>query len=442
MQQVLDGLLTEFRGASAWLDVLAVLAVLGLAYGAARAIKRRFLSADSDTPFMGQTEVSGVLFPALAWFLLVMLKHLIYSEKELPFHHLMTELFGCLALLRLILMVQVMVFSRLSIPARAQRMLTTGAWLVSLLWAFGVIPTLLAALDRVTFKMGHTVLNLGGFLEDVFSSVVVMTFAFGAARFLQSCVIDRYVADLSIRRIFVNLSGFACIAVGVLACLSIFGVDITTLSVLGGGLGVGVGLGLQKLAANYVSGYVILLEGAIQIGDTVKVDGVEGQVADIKTRYTLINLVNGKEFLVPNESLISQRVENLTKYDQKFPLSTTVVVPQDAEIGPICDLLNQAALSQERVLQTPAPVTYLSGFQGTGLLMTLNFWIADPVKGKDNVLSAVNLEILQRLRAAKIALPEQKYKVVLEGGVPAAPTRPVKTSVKPPLTPDPNAALF
>ena len=93
-------------------------------------------------------------------------------------------------------------------------------------------------------------------------------------------------------------------------------------------------------------------------------------------------------------------------------------------------------------MQTPAPVTYLSGFQGTGLLMTLNFWIADPVKGKDNVLSAVNLEILQRLRAAKIALPEQKYKVVLEGGVPAAPTRPVKTSVKPPLTPDPNAALF
>jgi len=452
MWSLLDSLVTEFRSAYAWLDLLAVLVVVGLAYGLARWIEKRFLSPKSDTPFVGQSEVSGVLFPATSWFLLVLLKHLFYAEHELPIQHVMTELFGCLALLRVILIAQVLVFKRSSFTPRGQRILTALLWVVSIFWAFGVIPFIQAALDRVTFKMGRTTLNLGAVLEDLFSSMVVMTFALGFARFLEYQVINRYVKDLSIRRICVNLSSTACLGTGVIACLSIFGVDISTLAVLGGGLGVGVGLGMQKLAANYVSGFVILLEGSVHIGDTVKVDGVEGRVADIKTRYTLINLVNGKEYLVPNESLISQKVENLTKFDQNYPLTTSVVVPQGVDVASLCELLKQAALSQERVLHAPDPVTYLSGFQAGGLQMTLNFWIADPANGKDNVVSAVNFEILSRLRAAGIVLPEPQYKVVLAGGVPpgrstaasakTSGTNALKTPVKTTPASDPNTTLF
>jgi small-conductance mechanosensitive channel len=443
MQGLMERLFTEFHSAEAWVDLMAVLLVLLLAYGAARWLQKRYLSPESDTPFVGQSEISGVLFPVLAWFLLILLSHLANFERDMPLHRLMTELFGSLALLRLMLMVQVMVFNRTPVSFYGQKLLTAGAWLLALMWSFGLIPTLLVALDKVAFKMGHTTLNLGNLLEAVFSCLVVMTFALGAARFIEARVINRFVLDLSVRRICANLSGTACVAVGVLICLSIFGVDVTTLSVLGGGLGVGVGLGLQKLASNYVSGFVILLEGAIQIGDTVKVDGVEGRVVDIKTRYTLIDLPNGKEFLVPNESLVSQRVENLTQYDQNFALTTSVVVPQDVDVDQVCALMCQAALSQERVLRTPEPVTFLSGFEARGLQMTLNFWIADPAKGKDNILSAVNFEILNRLRQARITLPAPQYKVVMEGGAePAVPSRAVKASAKTPASPPTNPPLF
>jgi small-conductance mechanosensitive channel len=166
-------------------------------------------------------------------------------------------------------------------------------------------------------------------------------------------------------------------------------------------------------------------------------------VVDIKTRYTLIDLPNGKEFLVPNESLVSQRVENLTQYDQNFALTTSVVVPQDVDVDQVCALMCQAALSQERVLRTPEPVTFLSGFEARGLQMTLNFWIADPAKGKDNILSAVNFEILNRLRQARITLPAPQYKVVMEGGAaPAVPSRAVKASAKTPASPTANPPLF
>ena len=153
-----------------------------------------------------------------------------YAEHELPIQHVMTELFGCLALLRVILIAQVLVFKRSSFTPRGQRILTALLWVVSIFWAFGVIPFIQAALDRVTFKMGRTTLNLGALLEDLFSSMVVMTFALGFARFLEYQVINRYVKDLSIRRICVNLSSTACLGTGVIACLSIFGVDISTLA--------------------------------------------------------------------------------------------------------------------------------------------------------------------------------------------------------------------
>jgi len=127
-------------------------------------------------------------------------------------------------------------------------------------------------------------------------------------------------------------------------------------------------------------------------------------------------------------------------------------VPQGVDVASLCELLKQAALSQERVLHAPEPVTYLSGFQAGGLQMTLNFWIADPANGKDNVVSAVNFEILSRLRAAGIVLPEPQYKVVLAGGVPpgrstaasakTSGTNALKTPVKTTPASDPNTTLF
>ena len=183
------------------------------------------------------------------------------------------------------------------------------------------------------------------------------------------------------------------------------GVDLTALSVLGGALGVGLGFGLQKLAANYVSGFVILLERSIRIGDNVKVDNFEGRITDIKTRYTLIRAGNGREAIVPNESLITSRVENLSLADLKFNITTNIVVGYDSDVELVMRLLVEAASSQERALKEPGPSVNLTNFGPDGLEFTLNYWMIDPENGQANLRSLINLRILAALRKHGIDIP-------------------------------------
>jgi small-conductance mechanosensitive channel len=190
-----------------------------------------------------------------------------------------------------------------------------------------------------------------------------------------------------------------------LFALSAVGVDLTALSVLGGALGVGLGFGLQKLAANYVSGFVILFERSLRIGDTVRVDNFEGTVMDIKTRYTLIRALNGRESIVPNEKLITERIENLSLADPRVLLSTDVAVGYDSDVDAVQKILVDAALVCERVLADPPPSARLARLGADGLEFTLLFWIADPANGQLNVRSDVNLRILRGLRAAGIEIP-------------------------------------
>jgi small-conductance mechanosensitive channel len=207
---------------------------------------------------------------------------------------------------------------------------------------------------------------------------------------------------------------------GLLFALSAVGVDLTALSVLGGALGVGLGFGLQKLAANYVSGFVILIERSLRIGDHVKVDGFEGQVKDIKTRYTLIRAANGRESVVPNELLITQRVENLSLQDSNVLLTSTVTVGYEADPIEVQSLMIQAALSCPRILSQPAPHALLLNLAADGMEFQVGYWINDPDHGLNNARSTVNIALLQALRQAgvEIPFPQREVRIRQEPGAP------------------------
>jgi small-conductance mechanosensitive channel len=228
-------------------------------------------------------------------------------------------------------------------------------------------------------------------------------------------VLRETVQDLSLRKIASNAIRSILLLVGLLFALSAVGVDLTALSVLGGALGVGLGFGLQKLAANYVSGFVILFERSLRIGDTVRVDNFEGVVADIKTRYTLIRSLSGRESIVPNEKLITERIENLSLADPRILLSTDVAVGYDSDVDLVQRILTEAARTSDRVIADPAPAARLVKFGADGLEFTLQFWIADPQNGQMNVRSDVNLKILKSLRAAGIEIPFPQRVVHMAG---------------------------
>jgi small-conductance mechanosensitive channel len=242
-------------------------------------------------------------------------------------------------------------------------------------------------------------------IEGTISSGVVLVLALWIAATIERRILQQSVKDLSMRKVAANVIRALLLFIGLLFALSAVGVDLTALSVLGGAVGVGLGFGLQKLAANYVSGFVILIERSLRIGDMVKVDGFEGLVTDIKTRFTLIRAVDGRESIVPNELIVTQRVENLSLADPRVLLTLGVTVAYDSEVSKVQEILCAAAAASPRVLKEPPPAAFLANFGPDGLEFTLAVWITDPGAGQLNLKSQINIRILDGLRQAGIEIP-------------------------------------
>jgi small-conductance mechanosensitive channel len=314
-------------------------------------------------------------------------------------------IFTSLAAIRLFVRVLGASFPQSSAVKLIESLVSWLAWGGAVLWITGLLPAVLTELDSISFVFGKSRISVRTLLEGVLSSGVMLVVVLWVSATIERRILRETLGDLSMRKVAANAIRAALLLLGLLFALSAVGVDLTALSVLGGALGVGLGFGLQKLAANYVSGFVILLERSLRIGDMVRVDNFEGVVTDIKTRYTLIRALNGRESVVPNELIITQRVENLSTADPKVQLSINVTVAYDSDVEQVRRILDEAALANGRVLKDPAPATHLAAFGSDGLEFTLSVWISDPENGQLALRSEINLAILQGLRAARIEIP-------------------------------------
>jgi len=265
---------------------------------------------------------------------------------------------------------------------------------------------LLAEMDDLKWKIGGSTISLRTMIEGALTAGAVLIVALWISSAIEARLLRSAVgSQLSLRKAISNATRALLMFVGFMMAMTAVGIDLTALSVLGGAIGVGIGFGLQKLAANYVSGFVILAERSMRIGDNVRVDNFEGRITDITARYTLIRSAAGRESIVPNEILITNRVENLSLADPRVWLSTVVSVAYDSDVDLVRQLLIDAAAAQPRVLKDPGPSAALSAFGADGLEFTVGFWIADPENGQLNIRSEINLAILKSLREHRIEIP-------------------------------------
>jgi small-conductance mechanosensitive channel len=322
-----------------------------------------------------------------------------------PLLRIAAPVFLSLAGIRLLARVFTLVFPRSTLARATERVFSWLAWIAVVLWILGLLGPVMAEMEAIRFTIGKTQVSLLGIVQGVLSSGLLLVVALWISATLERKVLPDAVSDLSLRKAAGNAVRAGLLLIGFLFALSAAGVDLTALSVLGGAVGVGIGFGLQKLAANYVSGFVILAERSLRIGDTVRVDGFEGIVADIKTRYTLIRAGDGRASIVPNEKLITERVENLSLADPRMLLTSDVSVGYDSDPQHVQQLLTEAALGTQRVLADPEPSARLVAFGADGLEFRLLYWIDDPQNGQLNVRSDVNLRVLRALRQAGIDIP-------------------------------------
>lgn len=375
---------------------------LGLAFGICWLIGRR---QPPDSVWFGRAIVDGLLFPLLALVFTYSAMLVLALGQPVVLLRVAVPVLVSLAGIRFLARVLTVVFPASNLARVVERLFSWLAWIAAVLWIVGLLPAVMAEMDAIHFAFGKSKISLLSVVEGVLSAGVVLVLALWISAAVERRVLRETVDDLSLRKVAANAIRAMLLLVGLLFALSAVGVDLTALSVLGGALGVGLGFGLQKLASNYVSGFVILFERSVRIGDTVRVDGFEGEVVDIKTRYTLIRSTSGRESIVPNEKLITERIENLSLADPRILLTTDVTVGYDSDVELVQKILADAAVMSGRVIADPAPAARLARFGADGLEFSLLFWIADPANGQLNVRSEINLRILQGLRAAGIEIP-------------------------------------
>ena len=222
--------------------------------------------------------------------------------------------------------------------------------------------------------------------------------------------------DANLRIVGVRVAKAVLTVVAILASLALVGIDMTALSVFTGALGVGLGFGLQKIASNYVSGFIILLDRSIRIGNIVQVGSDAGEVTQITTRYTVLRHPGGTEFIVPNETLIGTTVQNQTYSNSRIRLATSVGVAYDSDLELAGQLMVDAAKAHPRVLAEPAPRFFLTQFADSAINLELGFWIDDPEEGKGNIVSDVNFAIWRAFKENGISIPFPQREVRLLNG--------------------------
>jgi small-conductance mechanosensitive channel len=399
----LGALIDSLTHPSALIELAVLAACLGVAYLIVRAL--RGSTHRPTSVWFGERIVDGVLFPVLALALALLARWLLAKTQAVAVLQIAVPILASLLIIRVAVRVLRVAFPQSQLVRVIERTISWLVWIALVLWITGLLPLVLAEMESIHWKLGGADVSLRSLLEAALSAVVVLVGALWISAAIETRLLAGANGNLSLRKIAANAVRALLLLVGLLLALSAAGIPIGALGVLGGAVGVGIGLGLQKLAANYVSGFVILAERSLRIGDTVKVDGFEGRISDIHTRYTVIRALNGRESIVPNEMLITQRVENSSLADPKVALNTTVQVAYGSDLETLLPRLAEAVAGVPRVIADPAPAVQLTGFGADGLDLQVGFWIRDPENGQGNVRSDVNLAILRTLAQAGVEIP-------------------------------------
>ena len=361
--------------------------------------------------------------PFFAWILLMIGERVMQAYHQ---PHRIVRIFSILAISYVGINLGLYTLRRVFKPSPgmllAERWFGILAWLLVALHVTGLLPDVIAALSGpdATFTFGKNVeLNVWQVLSAMFWIVVTLVAALGVGSIFEARLMRADSIDGSIRIVLARLGNAVLVVIAVLIAMRLVNIDITVLSVFGGALGVGLGLGLQRIASNYVSGFIILLDRSLRIGDVITVDKYTGSVTQIRTRCTVVRAANGVEALVPNELLLNQAVQNFSFGDKNGSAATRISVAYDSDVDRAMQLMLQAAQAQPRVLATPAATVILKDFGTDGIELEATYWVPDPEAGTDGLRSDVNRAIWTAFKEAGIKVPVPQREVRIHAVDPA-----------------------
>ena len=390
-----------------------LLVCLALAWWLARVLQWRAPDDSTEALKRGAAAFRRVVFPLLAMLLLFAGRAVLRNWHGINLLSVAISLFAAMAGIRFAVYVLRLGFSQSSWLEAFERTIATAVWAALAMHLTGVLPEIVNWLSEVELTAGKHKLSLWTLFSAVFWVGTTLLLALWAGTTLEARLMRAEGLHSSLRVVLARLGKAVLLVAAVLVVLPLIGVDLTVLSVFGGALGVGVGLGLQKIASNYLSGFIILLDRSIRLGDMVTVDGHYGEVRKITTRYMVVRTLTGVEAIIPNDTLVTTTVQNHSYSDRKVRLVVRVQVGYRTDMAEALRILVDVARAHPRALKEPEPAAQVLNLADSGVDLELGFWIDDPERGSQNVRSDVSLALLAEFRARGIEIPYPQREVRL-----------------------------
>ena len=415
---LLRNLITNAQETIVLWQIAVLLASLGLAWLLQRQLGKRMDSrvkagATLDVLNISARSMSRLMFPLFALVLLIAGKWTLSHWYTTHLLNIAIPLLFALALIRVIVYALRRVFSSQEWLHPWERFIGWAVWIGLALYITGLLPEILALLDDISFHVGKHRLSVLLIMQGVLAFTASMLLALWLASSLETRIMEATALDINQRVILSKISRTVLILVGVLIVLPMVGVDITLLSVFGGALGVGLGLGLQKIASNYISGFIILLDRSLHIGDVVSVDNRKGEVTSLTTRYVVLKSDDGTESLIPNDTFITSAVVSQTYSNRQIRLILPFRVSYTSNVELALSIMLDAAQKRPQVLADPEPVVHLKEFVDSGINLELIIWVEDPEGGVLRLRSNLNLEIWAEFQKNGIEIPFPQCEVRL-----------------------------
>lgn len=360
---------------------------------------------------LGIGTVNRLLFPLSTLTIVLLAKWILGHWQHTSVLHLASNLLLAMAAVRLAVYAVRYMLAPGSLLKTLENTTAMLIWLVLALHLSGLLPDILNSLETIEFNIGKNPVNLLIILQGLLTILVTIFAAMWLSRFAENKLMHIDHLNANTRVMLTKVLRIFLLFIAVLVALSAVGLDLTLLSVFGGALGVGLGFGLQRIASNYVSGFILLMDKSIQIGDVVTIDVHYGVIRDLRTRYLVLQKLDGTEVIIPNETLITNPVINHSFLDRNTRVLLPIQVGYQGDLDLTLKLLLKAAELHPRVLVTPEPNALVKGFADSGIDLTLSVWIADAENGTASLQSEIYLTIWRLFKENDISIPYPQREV-------------------------------
>lgn len=415
IRELLPEILADLQNGTLLWQVLVLMVSLSLAWVSNQLLRRGIEKNIPDSWKIGIEGVSRVMFPLLSMIFVTMSQLTLKHWQHAGLLKLASTLLVAMVIIRLTVYVMRYVFAPGGWLKATENLIVALVWLMVALHLTGILPEIIALLDELSFGTGGKRVSLLLVLQALVTAVLTLLATLWVGRLLENKLMHTEQLDVNLRVVLSKLLRVALIVVGVLAALSAVGFDVTLLSVFGGALGVGLGFGLQKIASNYISGFIILLDHSLHLGDVLTVDGHYGVAHQLRARYLVLRKLDGTEVVIPNDTLITSTVINHSFSDRKTRVQVPLQVSYESSLEKAMLIVLETARAHPRVLADPTPEVLVQGFGENGIDLQLSLWVDDPEEGFAGLKSALYLKIRAEFIANGITIPYPQREVRMLG---------------------------